>query len=93
MLNWMLRGTICSLAFGEEILPGPAFYLVTYGLLGTLCAVAVAVPSIWGAMSLTGSTASVSCRAGGQPTRLLDPFRGWLRTACMSTLAVNMRAL
>lgn len=59
MLNWALRETVSTSLFGVEELRGAAFNLLSYAILAILYAVSIAFPSVWTAMSLTGSTAAV----------------------------------
>lgn len=58
MLNWALRETVTKLIFKTPMLPGPGFYAVSYSLLVLIYLVAILVPSVWTAMSVTGATAA-----------------------------------
>ncbi|KAI7843114.1 hypothetical protein COHA_003285 [Chlorella ohadii] len=58
MLNWALRETVTKLLFGKPMLPGPGFYAVSYSLLLLIYLIAILVPSVWTAMSVTGATAA-----------------------------------
>lgn len=59
LLNWALRETVAQLAFGRTSLSTPGFLSISYTLLLALYSISVLVPSVWTALSLTGSTAAV----------------------------------
>ena len=61
MLNWALRSTVTKLTLGvdQDMLSYRSFLTTSYCLLGFLYGVSIAFPSVWKAMSLTGSTAAV----------------------------------
>ncbi len=59
LLNWALRETVSQMAFGRTKLSTPGFLIVSYLLLALLYLISVLVPSVWFALSLTGSTAAV----------------------------------
>ncbi|EFN60084.1 hypothetical protein CHLNCDRAFT_133392 [Chlorella variabilis] len=58
MLNWALRETVTKLLFHKPVLPGPGFHALSYALLAVIYLVAILVPSVWTAMSVTGATAA-----------------------------------
>lgn len=58
MLNWALRETVTKLLFDKPMLPGGGFYALSYALLAAIYSVAILVPSVWTAMSVTGATAA-----------------------------------
>jgi hypothetical protein len=59
MLNWALRETLALAAFGTLHLPRHTFLGLSYSILVVLYVISVVFPSVWTAMSLTGSTAAV----------------------------------
>lgn len=94
MLNWALRETLSKLLFGTPMLPGPGFFVLSYCVLALLYVVAILVPSVWTAMSVTGATAAtfvafilpgmLLLRVGGRSGRLS------VRSATLACVCVGL---
>ncbi|PSC67577.1 hypothetical protein C2E20_8765 [Micractinium conductrix] len=98
MLNWALRETVTKLLFNNKaMLPGPGFYALSYSLLAIIYGVAVVVPSVWTAMSVTGATAATFVAfilPGALILRVARrTHRLSTRTACLAGVCVGLGVL